>query len=93
VELSGIGRNLVKQAVGHDNNVVAIDKDEFKCSEILEHFDILAITGNATDKTTLEEADIEHTDAFVGHNGRRRSQPHDLLAGKSRPCAEQSCDR
>ena len=30
-----------------------------------EHYDILAITGNATDKSTLEEAGIDRTDAFV----------------------------
>jgi trk system potassium uptake protein TrkA len=58
VGLGGIGRNLAKQAVEHENNVVVIDQDESRCSEILEHYDVLAVTGNATDKTTLEEAEI-----------------------------------
>jgi trk system potassium uptake protein TrkA len=65
VGLGGIGRSLVRQAVDHGNNVVVIDQDESRCSEILEHYDILAITGNATDKSTLEEAGIDRTDAFV----------------------------
>jgi len=65
VGLGGIGRSLVKQAVEHGNNVVVIDHEEARCSEILEHYDILAITGNATDKSTLEEAGIDRTDAFV----------------------------
>ena len=65
VGLGGIGRSLVKQAVEHGNNVVVIDQEENRCSEILEHYDILAITGNATDKSTLEEAGIDRTDAFV----------------------------
>ena len=65
VGLGGIGRSLVKQAVEHGNNVVVIDHDESRCSEILEHYDILAVTGNATDKTILEEAGIDRTDAFV----------------------------
>ena len=65
VGLGGIGRSLVKQAVEHGNNVVVIDQNESRCSEILEHYDILAITGNATDKSTLEEAGIDRTDAFV----------------------------
>ena len=65
VGLGGIGRSLVKQAVEHGNNVVVIDHDENRCSEILEHYDILAVTGNATDKTTLEEAGIDRTEAFV----------------------------
>jgi trk system potassium uptake protein TrkA len=62
VGLGGIGRSLVGQAVEHGNNVVAIDQDESRCSDILEHHDLLAITGNATDKSVLEEAGI---DAFV----------------------------
>ena len=45
VGLGGIGRSLVKQAVEHGNNVVVIDQEEARCSEILEHYDILAITG------------------------------------------------
>ena len=65
VGLGGIGHSLVKQAVEHGNNVVVIDHEEARCSEILEHYDILAITGNATDKSTLEEAGIDRADAFV----------------------------
>ena len=65
VGLGGIGRSLVAQAVEHGNNVVVIDQDEARCSDILEHHDVLAITGNATDKSILEEAGIDRTDAFV----------------------------
>ena len=65
VGLGGIGRNLAKQAVEHANNVVVIDQDESRCSEVLEHYDVLAVTGNATDKTTLEEAGIERADALI----------------------------
>ena len=65
VGLGGIGRCLVGQAAGHSNNVVAIDTDESRCSDILEHHDVLAITGNATDKSVLEEAGIDRADAFV----------------------------
>ena len=65
VGLGGIGRCLVGQAVEHSNNVVAIDQDEARCSDILEHHDVLAITGNATDKSVLEEAGIDRADAFV----------------------------
>ena len=54
VGLGGIGKNLAKQAVEHANNVVVIDQDENLCSDVLEHYDVLAVTGNATDKTTLE---------------------------------------
>jgi len=65
VGLGGIGRNLAKLGVEHAHNVVVIDQEESRCSEILEHFDVLAVTGNSTDKTTLEEAGIERADALI----------------------------
>ena len=65
VGLGGIGKNLAKQAVEHANNVVVIDQDETRCSDVLEHYDVLAVTGNATDKTTLEEAGIDRADALI----------------------------
>lgn len=65
VGLGGIGKNLAKLGVEHAHNVVVIDQDETRCSEVLEHYDVLAVTGNATDKTTLEEAGIERADALI----------------------------
>jgi trk system potassium uptake protein len=65
VGLGGIGRNLAKMGVEHSHNVVVIDQDESRCSEILEHYDVLAVTGNATDKTILEEAGIDRADALI----------------------------
>jgi len=65
VGLGGIGRNLSKLAVEHAHNVVVIDQEEARCSEVLEHYDVLAVTGNATDKTILEEAGIERADALI----------------------------
>jgi trk system potassium uptake protein TrkA len=65
VGLGGIGRNLTKLAVEHSHNVVVIDQDESRCSDVLEHYDVLAVTGNATDKTTLEEAGIDRADALI----------------------------
>ena len=38
VGLGGIGKNLAKQAVEHANNVVVIDQDEARCSDVLEHW-------------------------------------------------------
>jgi trk system potassium uptake protein TrkA len=65
VGLGGIGRNLAKMAVEHAHNVVVIDQDEARCSELLEHYDVMAVTGNATDKTVLEEAGIDRADAMI----------------------------
>jgi trk system potassium uptake protein TrkA len=69
VGLGGIGRSLVGQAVKQSNNVVVVDQEESRCADILEHHDVLAITGNATDKSVLEEAGIDRADAFVATTG------------------------
>lgn len=65
VGLGGIGRNLTSIAAERGNNVVVIDQDESRCTAILEQHDVLAITGNATDKTVLEEAGIDRADAII----------------------------
>jgi trk system potassium uptake protein TrkA len=65
VGLGGIGRNLAAIAVDHGDNVVVIDQDENRCGEILEHYDVLAITGNATDKSILEDAGIDRAASLV----------------------------
>ncbi len=65
VGLGGIGRNLTAIASEHGNNVVVIDQEESRCIDILEHHDVLAITGNATDKAVLEDAGIDRADALV----------------------------
>jgi trk system potassium uptake protein TrkA len=65
IGLGGIGRNLAAISVEHGDSVVVIDTDESRCSEILEHYDVLAITGNATDKSVLEDAGIDRASALV----------------------------
>ncbi len=70
VGLGGIGRSLAAQSVGNGDNVVIIDRNEQRCSEMLEHYDVLAITGNATDKTILEDAGDRPGRCARGHHQR-----------------------
>ncbi|MDI6719744.1 MAG: TrkA family potassium uptake protein [Methanomicrobiales archaeon] len=65
VGLGGIGRTLVGIAADNRNDVVVIDKNEERAAEILEHYDVLAVVGDATDTEILEEAGIERADALV----------------------------
>ena len=65
VGLGGIGRNLAAFAAENGDSVVVVDQDEGRCSYMLESYDLLAITGNATDKSVLEDAGIDHADALV----------------------------
>ena len=45
--------------------VVIIDRNEQRLSAMLEQYDLLAITGNDTDKVILEDAGIDRSDALV----------------------------
>lgn len=65
VGLGGIGRALAGLAAQEGHSVVVIDKNEEKCMDILEEFDLLAVSGNATDKNILEDAGIDRADVLV----------------------------
>jgi len=65
VGLGGIGRSLVAYATERGNSVVVIDKDEARCNEILEEYDVFVIFGNATSEHILHEAGIDKADVLV----------------------------
>ena len=67
--LSGIGKALAGFAAKKGYNVAVIDKDQTKCAELSGQYDLLAISGDATDKETLEEAGLSRADAFVAATG------------------------
>ncbi|MBN1455085.1 MAG: TrkA family potassium uptake protein [Methanomicrobia archaeon] len=65
VGLGGIGKNLVNIATRDKNDVVVIDENEKRCKEIAEQYDVLTIVGDATQKSTLEEANAQRADALI----------------------------
>lgn len=65
VGLGGIGKSLVEIATKDKNDVVVIDEDEKRCREIAEKFDVLTIVGDATEKSTLEEANAQKANALI----------------------------
>lgn len=65
VGLGGIGRNLVDISIKGKNNVVIIDLNEERCKEIATKYDVLAICGDATSKSTLIEAGGDRADAII----------------------------
>jgi trk system potassium uptake protein TrkA len=65
VGLGGIGRNLVDIATKDKNDVVVIDEDEKRCKEIAEKYDVLTIVGDATERSTLEEAEASRANALI----------------------------
>lgn len=65
VGLGGIGRNLVDIAAKDKNDVVVIDEDEKRCKELATKYDVLTIVGDATQKSTLEEANAHRANALI----------------------------
>jgi trk system potassium uptake protein TrkA len=65
VGLGGIGRSLVNIATTEKNNVVIIDENEKRCKEIAAQYDVLTIVGDATQRSTLEEANAQRADALI----------------------------
>ena len=65
VGLGGIGRNLVAIATKEKNDVVVIDMDEKRCREIAAKYDVLTICGDATEQSTLEEAEASRANALI----------------------------
>jgi trk system potassium uptake protein TrkA len=65
VGLGGIGRSLVRIATLEKNDVVVVDEDEKRCREIATQYDVLTIVGDATQRSTLEEANAQRADTLI----------------------------
>src|SRR4030042_4939956 len=63
--LSSIGRNLGERLSHEGNEVLVIDLNAAKCTEMAESSNVMAITGNATQRSTLEDARVKNADIFV----------------------------
>jgi trk system potassium uptake protein TrkA len=67
--LSDIGRNLAELLDKEGNEVLVIDQDPARCAAIAESSDVMVITGDASQKSTLEEARVRNAHAFVAAAG------------------------
>jgi trk system potassium uptake protein TrkA len=60
---------LAELLVKEGNEVLVIDRDPVKCATIAEGSDVMVITGDAGQKSTLEEARLKNAHAFVAAAG------------------------
>jgi trk system potassium uptake protein TrkA len=67
--LSDIGKNLAELLAKEGNEVMVIDRDPTRCTAIAENSEIVAITGDAGQRSTLEEARVRSAYAFVAAAG------------------------
>jgi len=67
--LSAIGKNLAELLAKEGNEVTVIERDPAKCAEIAEGSDMMVISGDAGQKSTLEEARVRNAHALVAAAG------------------------
>jgi trk system potassium uptake protein TrkA len=67
--LSDIGKNLAELLAKEGNEVLVIDRDQARCTELAEGSDVMVLTGDAGQKSTLEEARVRNAHAFVAAAG------------------------
>jgi trk system potassium uptake protein TrkA len=60
-----VGESLIKITTERGHNVAVVDKNEDKCTEIVEKYDIIAIHGDSTIKSVLEDAGALRAQALV----------------------------
>lgn len=71
-----VGFTLVEQLTAEGHDIVAIDEDREKVSDIAAAFDVIGIAGNGVSFETLKEADIAGADLLIAVTG---SDEHNLL--------------
>jgi len=67
--LSSIGKNLAELLSKEGNEVVVVDIDATKCNEMAASSDAMVITGDATQRSVLEEARLKNANALVAVTG------------------------
>ena len=67
--LSDIGKHLAELLAKEGNEVLVVDRDPAKCSAIAENSEIVAIVGDAGQKSTLEEARVRNAYALIAAAG------------------------
>ncbi|WP_306058856.1 potassium channel family protein [Natronococcus wangiae] len=60
-----IGSNLIELAVDDGNDVVVIETDEKRANEVSAEYDCLVLNADATNHSTLKDADVDRADAII----------------------------
>lgn len=77
-----VGQSLIKISTERGHNVVVIDRSEDKCNEIVEKFDVMAINGDSTIKSTLTDAGARKANALVATTNDDAVNLLTILVGK-----------
>ncbi|MGD2249854.1 MAG: TrkA family potassium uptake protein [Candidatus Methanofastidiosia archaeon] len=77
-----VGESLIKIATERGHNVAAIDKDQDRCTELVEKYDVMVISGDSTVKSVLEDAGALKADALVATTNDDAVNLLTILVGK-----------
>lgn len=64
-----LGLQLAKELIADKKDVTVIEKNEERCKYLSSQIDCLVLCGSATDSSTLENAEVSGSDAFVAATG------------------------
>ena len=64
-----VGETLVKQLSSEGYDLTVIDTNSAILEELVEHYDIMAFTGNCASMETLKEAGVEGADLLIAATG------------------------
>jgi len=67
--LSDIGKSLAELLVKEGNEVMVIDRDPARCAELADVSECMVITGDASQRSVLEEARVRNAYAFIAAAG------------------------
>lgn len=67
--LSDIGKSLAELLVKEGNEVLVIDRDPARCAELADVSECMVITGDASQRSVLEEARVRNAYAFIAAAG------------------------
>ncbi len=67
VVIIGAGQvgTAIADSLDDDHDVVVVDIDEARTEELTYELDVMALTGDGTAMSTLQEADVEEADLFI----------------------------
>jgi trk system potassium uptake protein TrkA len=77
-----VGESLIRIATERGHNVVLVDRNEDKCTELVEKYDVIAIYGDSTIKSILEDAGAHRADALVTTTNDDAANLLTILVGK-----------
>jgi len=77
-----VGQSLIRITTERGHNVVIIDRNEDKCNEVVEKFDVIAICGDSTIKSILIDAGAKKANALVATTNDDAVNLLTILVGK-----------